>query len=42
MIVVRSINFRRVRPWVSRGLVLLLLGLALWLTFVRQPFGPVR
>lgn len=32
MIVVTSINLRKVRPWLGRGLVLLLLGLVVWLS----------
>ncbi len=35
MIVVRSINFRKVRPWLSRGLALLFFGLVLWLIWMR-------
>jgi hypothetical protein len=35
VIVVKSVNLRGARPWLSRGLVLVLLGLAVWLVWPR-------
>ena len=35
MIIFTSVSLRRARPWLNRGLILLLLGLALWFLWPR-------
>lgn len=35
VIIVKSVSVRRVRPWLNRGLILILTGLALWFLWPR-------